>query len=552
MKIYHQEKLDGLSEKITGSHTIAYATIATPDHNEVIKHKPKILASLNDADLYYVQSILVSSSWNKNDDIFDKAEVWQARHTPEDKPTNLEHDENLIIGHIVSNSPIDENGMPIDDNTEASELPDKFHILTGSVIYRAFTSSELKDRSEKLIAEIEDGTKYVSMECYFKGFDYGIINKSTGQYKILPRDNSTAYLTKYLRAYGGMGEHQDYKIGRVLRNITFSGKGFVDKPANPDSIIFTKDTINELLDKKNEYLSKSGVILDKSNSNVENTIMTENLEKQISELRAKLDTVKGAEALASELKQTNLTLQAAVKEKEEEMKKMKAAFDTEIEAIAKKMKEEEEKNEVEDKKESKKEEDKEEETEAAKKTKEEMAKKDEEMKKMKAAFDKEIEAIAKKMQDEKAMMDEEAKKTKSELDSVNEALAVMKEEKVAMLKKEKALKRKASLIELGFDNDTALATIEKFENLDDDSFAAMTSLFAGKLPPWLLDKTKKKEDKTEKKKASQDETVSALEEVEAEETVVVSVGSDETESQADSIRAELVEFVSARLSKNSK
>jgi hypothetical protein len=520
MKIYHQEKLDGLSEKITGSHTIAYATIATPDHNEVIKHKPKILASLNDADLYYVQSILVSSSWNKNDDIFDKAEVWQARHTPEDKPTNLEHDENLIIGHIVSNSPIDENGMPIDDNTEASELPDKFHILTGSVIYRAFTSSELKDRSEKLIAEIEDGTKYVSMECYFKGFDYGIINKSTGQYKILPRDNSTAYLTKYLRAYGGMGEHQDYKIGRVLRNITFSGKGFVDKPANPDSIIFTKDTINELLDKKNEYLSKSGVILDKSNSNVENTIMTENLEKQISELGAKLDTVKGAEALASELKQTNLTLQAAVKEKEEEMKKMK------------------------------------EETEAAKKEMEKMkaAKEDkeEEMKKMKAAFDTEIEAIAKKMQDEKAMMDEEAKKTKSELDSVNETLAVMKEEKVAMLKKEKALKRKASLIELGFDNDTALATIEKFENLDDDSFAAMTSLFAGKLPPWLLDKTKKEEDKTEKKKASQDEAVSALEEVEAEETVVVSVGSDETESQADSIRAELVEFVSARLSKNSK
>ena len=72
--------------------------------------KTKSIAAYSDKDLYYVQSILVSSNWNKNDDIFDKAEVWAAKNTPEDKPTNLEHDENTIIGHIVSNWPIDESG----------------------------------------------------------------------------------------------------------------------------------------------------------------------------------------------------------------------------------------------------------------------------------------------------------------------------------------------------------------------------------------------------------------------------------------------------------
>ena len=71
-------------------------------------------------------------------------------------------------------------------------------------------------------------------------FDYGVTNKNTGEYKVLARDENTAYLTKHLKAYGGLGEHEDYKIGRVLRNITFSGKGFVDKPANPDSVIFYK------------------------------------------------------------------------------------------------------------------------------------------------------------------------------------------------------------------------------------------------------------------------------------------------------------------------
>ena len=69
------------------------------------------------------------------------------------------------------------------------------------------------------------------MECYFKAFDYGLIDKTTGNYKVLARNDDTSYLTRHLRAYGGTGEHDNYKIGRVLRNITFSGKGFVDKPA---------------------------------------------------------------------------------------------------------------------------------------------------------------------------------------------------------------------------------------------------------------------------------------------------------------------------------
>ena len=51
-----------------------------------------------------------------------------------------------------------------------------------------------------------------------------------------------------------------------------------------------------------------------------------------------------------------------------------------------------------------------------------------------------------------------------------------------------------------------------------------------------------------------EEAESALEEVEAEETVDLSVGNDEseTESAEASVRSELVEFVSARLGNTSK
>jgi hypothetical protein len=178
------------------------------------------------------------------------------------------------------------NGDIIDENTPVEDLPEKFHILTGSVIYTGFTDTDLKGRTAQLINEIQSGNKYVSMECFFSGFDYGLINKTTAQYKILPRNTETAFLTKHLRAYGGLGEHQNYKIGRVLRNITFSGKGFVSKPANPDSVIFTKDNINfdkqvlsiELNKEKNESFSQVGVF--SNQANLKENIMSVETENQ--------------------------------------------------------------------------------------------------------------------------------------------------------------------------------------------------------------------------------------------------------------------------------
>ena len=499
MQIFKSEIDDGIAEKIKALSSVTYASLASKCDNTINnKLNIKTSAAINDNDLYYVQSILVSSSWNKNDDIFDKAEVWEARKTPEDKPTNLEHDENIIIGHITSNWPIDEQGLPIPEDTDLNNLPDKFHILTGSVIYRAFSNLDLKARAEKLIEEIESGNKYVSMECYFQGFDYGIIHKETGSYKVLSRNDNTAYLTKFLRAYGGSGEHGDYKIGRVLRNITFSGKGFVDKPANPDSIIFSKDTISKLLNEKNDDFVKSGVISNTFTSNAENIIMSPDQEKQIAELTSKLETVtancadsvKEANAAAEQIKEQNQILEAAVKTKEEEMKM-----------------------------------------------------KEEEMKKMKA----EIDETMVNYQQTLTEKDSQIASLTEQLASVNEVLAGYKMKEEEMAKKEKKMKRMASLMDAGLDNDTASATVDQFETLDDNAFEAMTTLFAA-----MKKKATKEEEEAMmmKKKASED-NVEALEQVEADHSIDLGVGDDTIDHSVENVRAELIEFVSARLSKTS-
>ena len=421
MIIYNQEKLDGLEQAIASQQLISVASIASPiseNNQKVVAKNLKSLASYDDSDLYYVQSILVTSSWNKNDDIFDKAEVWAAKNTPEDKPTNLEHDENTIIGHIVSNWSITDDGILIDDSTPIENLPEKFHIVTGSVIYKAYVNPELKERTSKLIAEIENGSKYVSMECMFKGFDYGLIDENTGEYKILSRSNDTAFLTKHLRAYGGSGKYENHKLGRVLRQITFSGKGYVDKPANPDSIIFSKENFMNIENIKNTEKSFSGVSEISTNPMETNNM---SLEKEIAEIKEKVEAMKDcasatqeAYAQVSELKDKLVAL-------ETELSQTKTAYD---ELIAS--------------------------TEAAKKmSEEEMMKKEEEM-----------------------------KKAKSDLDEALAAVAAYKMKEEEMMKKEKKMKRMASLLEKGLDQETASSAVDNFESLEDNAFDAMVALIS--------------------------------------------------------------------------
>lgn len=496
MHIFEQEKIDGLADLMSTSASISYACVAEPC-SLTYKKPPKIksIASYSDEDLYYVQSILVTSSWNKNDDIFDKTEVWKAKHTPEHKPTNLEHNEDIIIGHIISNWPITEDGDLIDENTPMEDLPNKFHILTGSVIYRGFSNPDLKERSENLISQIQAGTKYVSMECFFKGFDYGVLNTKTNEYKVLARNEETAYLTKFLRSYGGMGQHQDYKIGRVLRNITFTGKGFVDRPANIDSIIFIKnlfpETNKDNIEEKKSEMVQSGVFISQSNINSEKLIMSsDNQETEMQKTEVENVNVEFT-ALSSEVAELKL-----VKEKlEADLSDLAQIKESEITALKE---------------------------EAANKTKE---------------------------------MEEEKKKMKAELDAALEAIAGYKMKEAEMEKKAKTMKRKASLIEQGVDAEIAANIIEKFDSMEDEAFEAMTVIFAGKMPPWL-DKSKKDENKEEdmksKKKASEEISDPAvLETVEITEEVNLGVGR-EIESEIDSTRAALVDFVRSKIGKKVK
>ena len=125
----------------------------------------------------------------------------------------------------------------------------------------------------------------------------------------------SAFLKKHLRAYGGSGEYQGYKIGRALSNISFSGKGLVSKPANPRSVILnSKSTAQFNVTEMNTNLNIVG------DFNMSDASL---LEKQLADVQTQL----------AEAKSENEAIRAKIEEaKDKEFASTVEAFETEAEA----------------------------------------------------------------------------------------------------------------------------------------------------------------------------------------------------------------------------
>lgn len=332
MQIFKSEVKAGLADKIKNN-TIAFCSEVipyTPTEVEISEVKNiKAIAEAKDGqmDLYYVKSILASVGWNKNDDVFDPMEMWKAKSSPIDKQFNYMHDEKDIIGHITSCYSADAAGNILPDFNDMSQVPSAFDIVTGSVLYTSWSDPKLKDRMKKIIADIDSGkTWHVSMECLFPAFDYAMIS-SNGEQKVVRREESSAFLTKHLRAYGGKGEYDGYKVGRLLRNFSFSGVGLVEKPANPRSIILNNQkSINFIISQAEEINMQDELELLKAEL-AEAKKAKEDAENEAKKAKVEADAeatlAKEAKEEAKKSKDEADAAKKAKAESEEELNKMK-------------------------------------------------------------------------------------------------------------------------------------------------------------------------------------------------------------------------------------
>lgn len=361
MQIHEYEINDGLQEKIENDNSIAFdceIIDLDPSLNVDEENIKKSLAFVGvDAekqkDLFYLNSVLVSAGWNKNDDVFAVEQLWDARNTPVNKQFNYMHDDTDIIGHMTASIVMDQEGNLIADDTAVDSLPEKIDIVTSAVIYKTWSDPQMRERVQELCEGIDAGEWSVSMECIFTDFDYAILGPDD-ENRVLARTEESSFLTKHLRVYGGEGEYQGYKIGRLLKGFYFSGKGLVAKPANPRSIIFSKDTNpfdarasvsfdNFLIAMENHNMSDNTKQIEDLTAEFEaaKSEITENFESQIAELTSANESLAGEKA---DLEAKTADLEAQAKEhqcecdkKDEELKNLKAQY-SDLEKAMKDMK----------------------------------------------------------------------------------------------------------------------------------------------------------------------------------------------------------------------
>ena len=471
IKIFQKEINDGIGELVKSQASVAYCSEASVQRDVPEEIVAKAVAENKDQiDLYYLESVLVSCGWNKNDDVFTNQATWAARNTPEDKQFNFMHDENDIIGHITGSYVLTKDGKAVADD---APMPEDFDIVTQAVLYNSWTGEENRDRMGKIIAEIEEGKWYVSMECLFAGFDYALIDEK-GNAKVLARDEESSFLTKHLRAYGGTGEYEGYKIGRALANISFSGKGLVEKPANPRSVILQNSTAQFSLD-------------DNSELSIGELKMSDVLTEQLAEVKAQLEAAKAE----------NSAIKAQIEEAKDK------EFASKVEAFE--------------------------------------------------AAAEESKATIEQLNDAIKSTEARVAELEDALAQSNEQLAQAKEHMEEMKKKEKMEKRKAALVEAGFEAEDVDSALAAFDGLADEAFDSVVAMYGKKkamkdkkedeaeagMPPEVKEaiEKKKKEKEAKADEAEAELSEEAFEEVEnSEATLVEAEQVDELESTRASVQ----------------
>jgi hypothetical protein len=256
-------------------------------------------------DLLYVESCLVTAGINDNDDTFLNDELWKARQTPVLKPANWQHKEKDILGVVysVQARDLDGNIIPFDQE----ETPDgPFELFTEAVVFKLIHPEKAQEISERHVK----GNLFVSMEAWFDNYDYVVANDKGQIDKVVTRNEQTAFLDQRLKVNGGSGRHNDQRIGRGLRNITFGGFGFVDCPANKRSdITVVADMVNtnevQLDDLLRKFMSvvKESQLQEKElmTATASNNVDREAIEQVVAAALSKHETEKEAKAAKENL-----------------------------------------------------------------------------------------------------------------------------------------------------------------------------------------------------------------------------------------------------------
>jgi hypothetical protein len=226
----------------------------------------------------------VINHFNKNDDGIDTAVAKKIQKYFIHKPTNIEHNKNKIVGHIVSTGFYSKDGNEkldvIDDDDKSL-----FNLSMGAVVYSHLHSMFAEAVEESTNNEHENFHMIsASWELGFNDYYIASGSRNLSEAEIVTSPEHIKELSKHLKAFDGSGEMDDgtplYRL--VVGEVYPLGIGFTSDPA--------ADVQGLLTHKKKDDKIVATVPLDLENLIEENNSKSKKNKKNISQSN-KIDVI---------------------------------------------------------------------------------------------------------------------------------------------------------------------------------------------------------------------------------------------------------------------
>ena len=280
------------------------------------------------------------NQFNRNGDGINSESAAKVLEYFKHKPTNIEHNKENVVGHIVSASFSNLETNDIMEMSEAKGKEDPFNISLGAVIYRS-VNKEFADLVENSVDPESSFYHKVSAswEIGFNDFVIAMGSDKLSDAKIITSENEIDELKPFLKAFGGNGRTEEGdEVYRLITGEIFPlGIGFTANPAadvkglitqmEDDSIDFEKDQIEK--NEKNISQIEKNTVIKRKHTVMENNEILNDL---VSALEDKVSNKKfSEEAVATVSKIIN----DAILQRNEEFLKDKESLENEKEELAK-------------------------------------------------------------------------------------------------------------------------------------------------------------------------------------------------------------------------
>jgi hypothetical protein len=179
----------------------------------------------------------VANRVNKNGDVIDTSTAMEIKDSFVNKPINIEHNRDKIIGTILTTG-YSEFGTdkPLTEE-EVKDSKGPFNVTLGGILWRV-VNPELADYIEDSADPTSENYMNVSASWELGFADYQILavegdEKNTENAEVINDESSMAEMKDHLRAFGGKGKLDDGRsvYRQVINDVLPLGIGLTETPA---------------------------------------------------------------------------------------------------------------------------------------------------------------------------------------------------------------------------------------------------------------------------------------------------------------------------------